>query len=109
MTTFDDLEFHHRYQPEEYAILEESSPRVFAELRDAQYAHVAFPNGYGASVLFGSLYYSNGIDTYELAILDPHGVSYDTHITSDVIGHISKDEVTHILQQIEDLPLYSKD
>lgn len=34
-----------------------------------QQAILEFDNGYGVSVLFGDKFYSNGIDTYELAVL----------------------------------------
>lgn len=35
----------------------------------ARQAIMEFENGYGVSVLFGEAFYSNGIDTYEVAIL----------------------------------------
>ena len=66
-------------------------------------AIVRFPNGYGASVIDGPMFYTQG-GTYELAVLDEHGLCYTTPITSDVLGRLSKEEVTATLQQIEALP-----
>ena len=66
-------------------------------------ARIDFNNGYGASVLLGNLFYSNGIDTYELAVFKNGHLCYDTEITDDVIGRITKDEVTEILIKIQQL------
>lgn len=80
-----------------------------------------FDNNYGASVVqftigaFGGSYGVEG-GRWELAVLrftgegvsfdDPHnwGLTYDTPITDDVIGHLDDDEVQAILAQIRDLP-----
>ena len=66
-------------------------------------AKVEFENGYSASILFGDKFYSNGIDTYELAVLHKGSITYDTPITDDVLGWLTKDEVTEALEQIEKL------
>ena len=66
-------------------------------------AVIKFNNGYGASVLFGSHWYSNGIDTYEVAVLDDGDITYATPITDDVLGYISKSEVDAVLIQIQEL------
>lgn len=39
------------------------------EYAEAKQAKMNFENGYGISVIFGSMFYSNGIDTYEVGIL----------------------------------------
>ena len=62
-----------------------------------------FENGYGISVIFGSMFYSNGIDTYEVGILKDGILCYDTPITDDVIGYITADEVTDIMRKIQEL------
>ena len=67
-------------------------------------ACLLFENGYEASVLFWSMFYSNGKDTYELAILHNWKLCYDTGLTDDVFGWISKDEVTELLKKISSLP-----
>jgi hypothetical protein len=60
-----------------------------------------FENGYGVSVLFGSCFYSNGIDTYEVAILFGESITYNTEITDDVMGYLSKDEVSEIMAKVQ--------
>jgi hypothetical protein len=67
-------------------------------------ARVTFPNGYGASIVQGPYSYGNEFGLYELAVLKDGVLCYDTPITSDVIGHLSPDAVTELLQQIERLP-----
>lgn len=64
-------------------------------------AIIEFKNGYGVSVVFGSCFYSNGIDSYEVAILHNGSLCYNTHITNDVIGYISSDEVTEIMKKVQ--------
>lgn len=58
--TFEDLQFGPHY------ILEEG-----------QHAKIMFENGYGVSVVFGDVFYSNGIDTYEVAIIKGKGIASD--------------------------------
>jgi hypothetical protein len=71
-------------------------------------AKIFYPNGYGASVILGSAFYSNGIDTYELAVLKGTStdwdLTYDTPITDDVLGRLSELDVLNTLKLIEELP-----
>lgn len=69
------------------------------------HAQIKFSNGYGVSVVTGgvSSYATEG--TYELAIIDNNGkIVYDTHITDDVIGYLPADEVTAVMEEIQNLP-----
>lgn len=67
-------------------------------------AHLFFDNGHGISVVCGSWFYSNGVDTYEAAVLDKEGdIDYSTPITSDVLPYLTKDEVTEVMKQIQEL------
>lgn len=66
-------------------------------------AHLEFNNGYGVSVLIGSKVYSNGIDTYELAILYRGELSYSSGLTDDVLANLTKDEVTKYMKKVQDL------
>ena len=43
------------------------------------------------------------IGKYELAIYHQGSICYDTHITNDVIGYLTEDEVTDFLRQIQEL------
>lgn len=61
-----------------------------------------FENGYGASVV--SHDYSYGEQgSWELAVLDEGHLTYDTPITSDVLGYLSMDDVIGILDDIKRL------
>ena len=62
-----------------------------------------FENGYGVSVLFGYPFCSNGIDTYEVAILKNGYLCYDTYITDDILGYQDEDEVTEIMRKVQEL------
>ena len=73
----------------------------FVDMRMGQQAKVEFPNGYGASIVQGPYSYGNEFGLYELAVLKDGVLCYDTPITSDVVGHLTPDDVTELLQQIE--------
>jgi hypothetical protein len=68
-----------------------------------QMASMYFKNGYGVSVLCGTAFHSNGVDTYEVAILRDGEITYDTDITDDVLGHLSKKEVTEVMKKVQEL------
>lgn len=63
-----------------------------------------FNNGYGVSVLLGNMFYSNGKDTYELAVLEDGYLCYTTPITENVLGYLTEDEVTEVMRKIQELP-----
>jgi hypothetical protein len=65
-------------------------------------AIIKFDNGYGASIVRTEFTYGGRDGLYELAVLDKHGhITYDTPITSDVIGYLEEGGVTKILEQIQ--------
>lgn len=67
-------------------------------------AVVKFPNGYGASVVRGGMFYTDG-GTYELGVLGPDGhLTYETPITGDVLGYQTAEEINDVLARIEALP-----
>jgi hypothetical protein len=68
-----------------------------------KWSRMEFDNCYGISVVFGNMFYSNGINTYEAAVLFNGGITYNTHITDDVKGHLSEEEVTEMMKQIQKL------
>lgn len=92
MKTFDDLTF---------------KPHLLKKYSENMRAIMFFPNGYGVSVLFGDAFYSNGIDTYELAVLfgDEKNpvIAYNTPITNDVLAFIDKEEVTKAMIEVQQL------
>ena len=70
---------------------------------DGVHAMVTFDNGYGASIVKTDRSYGGKEELYELAVLFDGLISYDTPITNDVIGFLTEDEVTELLQKIEAL------
>lgn len=63
-----------------------------------------FDNGYGASVVRGPYTYGGENGLFELAVVAFDGntwdVTYETPITSDVIGHLDLTEVAETLDRI---------
>lgn len=65
---------------------------------------VQFPNGYGASIVKGEHTYGGSQGLYELAVFGKDGeISYETPITSDVLGHLSEGDVEKTLTDIKNL------
>lgn len=65
-----------------------------------------FDNGYGASVISGQYTYGGNDGKFEIAVLDSTGdITYDTPITSDVIGWLDFGEVDIVLEKIKNLPV----
>ena len=86
MKTFDDLEFKQDNE------------------RGLSAAKVVFENGYGASVVIGEHTYGGRDGLYELAVLGKNGrLTYDTPIMDDVIGYLTQQEVTDLMEQIQKL------
>jgi hypothetical protein len=86
MKTFNDLEF---------------KPHI---TMNGIMSRIEFENGYGASVVKGEYTYGGKDGLYELAVLDSNGdLTYSTSITNDVLGHLSEDDVTKVLEQIQSL------
>jgi len=66
-------------------------------------ARMSSPNNYGVSVVKipGSYGYESGL--YEVAILHDGDIVYDTGITSDVLGHQTKWDVTNVMKKVQEL------
>jgi hypothetical protein len=67
--------------------------------------HLAFfPNGYGVSIIQSTYSYGGSSGLWEMAILkgneDEWDLTYDTPITSDVLGHLSESEVNEYVDQV---------
>jgi hypothetical protein len=83
----------------------------FIELNDLFYngvqCRIHFDNGYGASVVRHNYSYGGREGLYELAVLGENGkLHYDNPVANgDVRGHLTEEEVTDLLKQIQDLPL----
>ena len=73
-------------------------------LYGGEQVRVRFPNGYGASAVRHEFSYGGRDGKWELAVLDRQGhLTYDTPITSNVIGWLDDDEVIDLLRKISEL------
>ena len=66
-------------------------------------------NGYGASIVKHDYSYGGNNGLYELAVIkyesdEEWHLCYDTPITSDVLGHLTEEEVNSTLEEIAKLP-----
>ena len=59
-----------------------------------------FKNGFGISVIRGFGTYGAKEGLFEIAVVDEGGLRYDTKITSDVIGHLTSEEVLELGERI---------
>lgn len=67
-------------------------------------SYMIFDNGYGVSVIRGPHSYGGQRGLYELAVLGTDGfITYETPITSDVIGFLKPEDVTKYMIQIQQL------
>jgi hypothetical protein len=67
-------------------------------------AYIYFANNYGASVIKNKYSYGNELGLYEVAVLNKdRSIAYDTPITNDVIGYLTPQQVTDILNKIQTL------
>lgn len=96
MKTFNDLNFH-------------PHPLIGS---DGVQAKMFFDNGYGVSVVRfyidkrpGS--YTEGDDDWELAVLkgtdEKWAITFETEVTEDVLGYLSKDDVTEAMKKVQEL------
>ena len=91
MKTFNDLKFIHEVM---------YGGRVWSR------SYMIFDNGYGISVVRGPHSYGGQKGLYELAVLDRDGfITYETPITSDVIGFLKPEDVTKHMIEIQQLPI----
>ena len=69
-------------------------------------AFMMFDNGYGVSVVKSDYSYGGRSGLYELAVLDSDGeITYGTHITDDVLGFLTPEDVTRHMIEIQELPI----
>jgi hypothetical protein len=67
-------------------------------------ARMMFENGFGVSVVSHTYSYGGKDGLFEIAVLDEDGrLTYNTPVTNDVIGYLNPDEVTDIMEQVQNL------
>ena len=69
-----------------------------------------FPNNYGASVVRHPYSYGFDENLWELAVIKfesdtDWSLCYLTPLTNDVLGHQTEEQITELLNQIEQLPV----
>jgi len=90
MKTFKDLEF--KDHPMVKGAKEAIKKGVdMTEEAKAKQAKIKFENGVVLSVIFGSIFYSNGVDTYECMTLG----------SDEPIGYLTEDEVTKYMVELQ--------
>ena len=103
MKTFEDLIF----QPHPHAVnlrkiytVQQQEDPYIKELLNGKQARMDFDNGYGISVLFGSQFYSNGKDNYEVAVLQ--GGRLCGYFPEDSVkGYLTAHEITKIMKELQ--------
>ena len=81
----------------------------FEQVNDAPYmvgkkSRMHFDNGYGVSVVSHSYSYGGKDGLFEIAVLDKDGnLTYDTHVTNDVIGYLTEEEVSGVMKEVQSL------
>jgi len=87
MKTFNDLEF-------------KPHPNNMGGVQ----AYITFENGYGASVVCTPHTYGGDKGLYELAVFGKNGhITYSTPVTDDVIGYLRPEDVTDVMEKIQQL------
>ena len=69
--------------------------------KGAKHAEMNFENGFGVSVVIGSCFYSNGVNSYEVAVLKNGNLCYDSGLTKDVFGWLSASEVSDLMKKVQ--------
>ena len=62
-----------------------------------------FPNGYGVSILTGSMFYTSLSKPYEVAVTKNGDICYDTPITDRVLGRQTATDVEDVMRRVEGL------
>ena len=81
----------------------------FEQLNDSPYmvgkkSRMHFDNGFGVSVVSHTHSYGGRDGLYEVAVLDKDGLlTYETPVTSDVIGYLSEEDVTDVMKKVQEL------
>lgn len=67
-------------------------------------SRITFDNGFGASVVKTPYTYGGDKDLYELAVIGSDGgITYTTSVTDDVVGYLRPEDVTDVMEKIQQL------
>ena len=87
MKTFKDIEFKQNPMGADFGIV----------------SRTQFDNGYEVSVVKSEYTYGGSNGLYELAVFKDGEICYDTPITDDVIGYLRPEDVTDVMEKIQQL------
>lgn len=97
MKTFEDLVFKPHILAKEAKEIRDDRPEVWKQVPslhtniDALHAKMIL-NGKELSVIFGEMFYSNGVDTYE---------AWNQTDDNEPRGYLTKDEVTQMMKEMQ--------
>ena len=67
-------------------------------------SRMMFENGFGVSVVSHTYSYGGKDGLFEVAVLDKDGdLTYNTPVTNNVVGYLTPDEVTEIMEEVQKL------
>jgi len=87
MKTFKDIQFKSNPMGADFGIV----------------SRTKFDNGYEVSVVRSQYSYGGEKGLYELALFKDGEICYDTSITGDVIGYLRPEDVTDVMEKIQQL------
>lgn len=68
------------------------------------HARMNFENGYGVSVIQTRFSYGGDEGLYEMAVLKGKDICDDTPVANDVLGYLTKEDVTEKMMLVQELP-----
>ncbi len=104
MKTFNDLVFekHRASIPEEMIqVMIDKGIRPDSDvLKPLTQAHIKFDNGHTMSVIFGAMFYSNGLDTYE---------AYSMTYEDEPRGYLTINKLNDFMEEVQNLEQYESE
>lgn len=95
MKEFKDLVFKEHYMVASAKEAIEAGVNM-EECLGAKHAKIEFKNGIKLSVVFGSVFYSNGVDTYECMVVKGSVKENEPR------GDLTEDEVTEYMKELQE-------
>ena len=93
MKTFKDLEFKDHPIAISAKKAQKNGIHMMKDMLESKQAVITFDNGVRLSVVISSIFYSNGVDTYEAYQLGLDG--------NEPRGYLTKDEVTEYMKELQ--------
>ena len=101
MKTFNDLVFEkHRASIPENMIQVMIDKGIDADsdvLKPMTQAHIKFDNGHTMSIVFGAMFHSNGLDTYE---------AYSMTYENEPRGYLTINQLNNFMEEVQNLEQY---